>query len=74
MRHPCSPRLLAWYGRLTGSAGNIQSGEYRVAPGMTPLQLGGMITLQTSVIGLLSGLAAVPLGLVMAYSQAQMRT
>lgn len=37
------------------------------ALGMTPLQLGGMITLQTSVIGLLSGLASIPLGLVMAY-------
>ena len=37
------------------------------ALGMTQLQLGGMITLQTSVIGLLSGLAAIPLGLVMAY-------
>jgi putative ABC transport system permease protein len=37
------------------------------ALGMTPAQLGGMITLQTSVIGLLSGLAAIPLGLVMAY-------
>jgi putative ABC transport system permease protein len=37
------------------------------ALGMTPWQLGGMITLQTSVIGLLSGLAAIPLGLVMAY-------
>jgi len=37
------------------------------ALGMTPLQLGGMITLQTSVIGLFSGLAAIPLGLVMAY-------
>ena len=37
------------------------------ALGMTPAQLGGMITLQTSAIGLLSGLAAVPLGLVMAY-------
>ncbi len=37
------------------------------ALGMTPLQLGGMITLQTSVIGLLSGIAAIPLGLVMAY-------
>ena len=37
------------------------------ALGMTPLQLGSMITLQTSVIGLLSGLAAIPLGLVMAY-------
>jgi putative ABC transport system permease protein len=37
------------------------------ALGMTPVQLGGMITLQTSVIGLLSGIAAIPLGLVMAY-------
>ena len=37
------------------------------ALGMTPLQLGGMITLQTGVIGFLSGLAAIPLGLVMAY-------
>jgi putative ABC transport system permease protein len=37
------------------------------ALGMTPMQIGGMITLQTSVIGLLSGLAAIPLGLVMAY-------
>ncbi len=37
------------------------------ALGMTRLQLGGMITLQTSVMGLLSGLAAIPLGLVMAY-------
>ena len=37
------------------------------ALGMTPLQLGSMITLQTSVIGLLSGIAAIPLGLVMAY-------
>jgi putative ABC transport system permease protein len=37
------------------------------ALGMTPAQLGGMITLQTGVIGLLSGLAAVPLGLVMAW-------
>jgi len=37
------------------------------ALGMTPLQLGGMVTMQTAVIGLLSGLAAVPLGLVMAW-------
>jgi putative ABC transport system permease protein len=37
------------------------------ALGMTPFQVGGMITLQTSVIGLLSGLAAIPLGLVMAW-------
>ena len=37
------------------------------ALGMTPFQVGGMITLQTGVIGLLSGLAAIPLGLVMAW-------
>jgi len=37
------------------------------ALGMTPTQVGGMITLQTSMIGLLSGLASVPLGIVMAY-------
>jgi putative ABC transport system permease protein len=37
------------------------------ALGMTPLQLGGMVTLQTAVIGLLSGVAAIPLGLVMAW-------
>ena len=37
------------------------------ALGMTPLQVGGMITVQTGVIGLLSGLAAIPLGVVMAY-------
>ena len=37
------------------------------ALGMTPVQLGAMVTMQTTVIGLLSGLAAVPLGLVMAW-------
>jgi putative ABC transport system permease protein len=37
------------------------------ALGMTPAQLGSMMTLQTSLIGLLSGLAAIPLGLVMAW-------
>jgi putative ABC transport system permease protein len=37
------------------------------ALGMTPLQLGSMITTQTAVIGLLSGIAAVPLGIMMAY-------
>ena len=37
------------------------------ALGMTPGQVGGMITTQTGVIGLLSGLAAIPLGIVMAY-------
>jgi putative ABC transport system permease protein len=37
------------------------------ALGMTPAQLGGMITTQTATIGLFSGLFAVPLGLVMAW-------
>ena len=37
------------------------------ALGMTPGQLGSMVTTQTATIGLLSGLAAVPLGLVMAW-------
>ena len=37
------------------------------ALGMTPTQVGGMITTQTGVIGLLSGLAAVPLGVIMAW-------
>lgn len=37
------------------------------ALGMTPAQLGGMVTTQTATIGLFSGLAAVPLGLVMAW-------
>ena len=37
------------------------------ALGMTQLQLGGMIMMQTGLIGLMSGLAAIPLGLVMAY-------
>jgi putative ABC transport system permease protein len=37
------------------------------ALGMTPAQLGGMIVLQTAVIGLLAGIAALPLGIVMAW-------
>jgi putative ABC transport system permease protein len=37
------------------------------ALGMTPWQLGGLITTQTAVMGLLSGVAAVPLGIMMAY-------
>lgn len=35
--------------------------------GMTPAALGGMVTLQSGVIGFLSGLAAIPLGLLMAW-------
>jgi putative ABC transport system permease protein len=37
------------------------------AVGMTPRQVGGMVTVQTGLIGLLSGLAAIPLGVVMAW-------
>jgi putative ABC transport system permease protein len=37
------------------------------ALGMTPGQVGGMLTAQTGLLGLLSGLAAIPLGIVMAW-------
>ena len=37
------------------------------ALGMTPRQVGNMIAMQSGGIGLLSGLAAIPLGVVMAY-------
>ena len=37
------------------------------ALGMTPGQLGGMVTFQTGLIGLFSGIAALPLGLLMAW-------
>jgi len=37
------------------------------AVGMTPAQLGGMVTLQSGLIGFLSGVAAIPLGLAMAW-------
>ena len=37
------------------------------AIGMTPGQMGGLVTMQTGFIGLLSGIAAIPLGLVMAW-------
>ncbi|NNF17671.1 MAG: FtsX-like permease family protein [Gammaproteobacteria bacterium] len=37
------------------------------ALGMTPVQIGSMITTQTGMIGFLSGLVAIPLGLVMAW-------
>lgn len=37
------------------------------ALGMTPLQLGGNITFQTGTIGALAGLAAIPLGIGMAW-------
>ncbi|MDX1508883.1 MAG: ABC transporter permease, partial [Woeseiaceae bacterium] len=37
------------------------------ALGMTQGQVGGMITAQTGVIGVLSGIAAIPLGLIMAW-------
>ena len=37
------------------------------AIGMTPGQVSGLVTMQTGFIGLLSGFAAIPLGLVMAW-------
>jgi putative ABC transport system permease protein len=37
------------------------------AIGMTPAQVGALVTIQTGFIGLLSGIAAIPLGLVMAW-------
>jgi len=37
------------------------------ALGMTPGQVGGLISAQTGVIGLLSGVAAIPLGAAMAW-------
>src|SRR5690554_2013380 len=36
LRHP---RILTWYGRLTGDATRIHAGEYSLAPGMTPRTL-----------------------------------
>lgn len=36
LRHP---RLLSWYGRLTGRAASIQAGEYELAPGTTSASL-----------------------------------
>ena len=37
------------------------------ALGMTPGQVGGMVTVQTGVMGVLSGAAAIPLGVIMAW-------
>jgi putative ABC transport system permease protein len=37
------------------------------ALGMTPAQVGGMLTAQTGLLGLLAGIAAVPMGIVMAW-------
>jgi putative ABC transport system permease protein len=37
------------------------------AIGMTPRQMGGLVTIQTGLIGLFSGIAAIPLGLVMSW-------
>ena len=37
------------------------------ALGMTPGQVGGMVAVQTGVMGILSGLAAIPLGVIMAW-------
>lgn len=36
------------------------------ALGMTPAEIGGLVTLQATLMGLLAGLAAIPLGLIMA--------
>lgn len=33
------PRLFNWYARLTGKAGSIHAGEYRIDPGTTPVVL-----------------------------------
>jgi len=33
------PRVLSWYGRLTGEAGRVQAGEYRLEPGVTARSL-----------------------------------
>jgi peptidoglycan lytic transglycosylase G len=33
------PRLLGWYGRLTGDATHVHAGEYKLQPGLTPVQL-----------------------------------
>ena len=33
------PRLFRWYGQLTGSAGSIHAGEYRIDAGTTPREL-----------------------------------
>ena len=37
------------------------------ALGMTPVQIGGLVTMQTGFIGVLSGIAAIPLGIIMAW-------
>lgn len=36
---PIHPELFIWYARLTGQAGRIKAGSYRVASGMTPVKL-----------------------------------
>lgn len=33
------PRILAWYARLRGDATRIHAGEYRIEPGISPVQL-----------------------------------
>jgi UPF0755 protein len=33
------PRVLAWYARLRGDATRIHAGEYRIEPGLSPVQL-----------------------------------
>jgi len=34
-----SPRIWAWYARLSGKAGQLQAGEYELPAGVTPLEL-----------------------------------
>lgn len=36
LRHP---RVLSWYGRVTGTAGRVQAGEYELQPGTTAASL-----------------------------------
>lgn len=52
LRHP---RVLAWYGRITGQAAHIQAGEYTLGPDATPSSvlnqlLAGRVTLHALTI------------------------
>ncbi|MBT8443978.1 MAG: endolytic transglycosylase MltG [Gammaproteobacteria bacterium] len=49
------PRVLSWHGRLTGEAGRVQAGEYRLEPGVTARSLlqqlvSGQVVLHTLTI------------------------
>jgi len=67
-RH-CADRLLSHFELLIAPLQLERARELAIlrAVGMTPGQLGAMIVLQTATIGLLAGIAAMPLGVVMAY-------